>query len=96
MTVKEAKEIAKKVARELLNTLKTEELVLDWRRKRQSVAQVRVTIETVLDENLPDVYTAVIYLGWSECLHGCGRVISNNALDVHDYLLVVLKVGIIN
>ncbi len=43
----------KKVARELLETLKGEKLVLDWRKRQQSRAQVRVSIETVLDSGLP-------------------------------------------
>ena len=39
-------------ARELLEVLKREKLVLDWR-KAAGRAQVRVTIEQVLDEGCP-------------------------------------------
>jgi type I restriction enzyme, R subunit len=45
---KETEEV-KKVARDLLETLKNEKLILDWRKKQQSRASVRLTIETVLD-----------------------------------------------
>jgi type I restriction enzyme R subunit len=51
----------KKVARQLLNTLKTEKLVLDWRKKQQARAEVLYTIETVLDEDLPRSYSIDIY-----------------------------------
>ena len=50
----------KKVARNLLNTLKADKLVLDWRKKQQSRAAVEVTIEKILDE-LPGSYTRDIY-----------------------------------
>ena len=50
----------KKVARNLLNTLTAEKLVLDWRKKQQSRADVKVTIEKMLDE-LPGNYTRDIY-----------------------------------
>ena len=53
LTTKERAEV-KKCARELLETLKREKLVLDWRKRQQSRAQVRVAIETVLDQGLPD------------------------------------------
>lgn len=50
----------KKVSRNLLNTLTAEKLVLDWRKKQQSRADVKVTIEKMLDE-LPGNYTRDIY-----------------------------------
>ena len=55
-------ESVKKVARDLLNTLKAERLVLDWKKRSETRAGVQVTIETVLDVGLPpkfgkDVYT---------------------------------------
>jgi len=46
----------KKVARELLARLKQEKLVLDWRKRQQTRADVKLTIETMLDE-LPRVFT---------------------------------------
>ncbi|MDP4121075.1 MAG: type I restriction endonuclease subunit R, partial [Bacillota bacterium] len=51
----------KKVARQLLDTLKTEKLVLDWRKKQQARAEVLYTIETVLDEDLPRSYSVDVY-----------------------------------
>ena len=50
----------KKVARELLATLKREKLVLDWRKRQQSRAAVWVAIEDYLDK-LPPTYTTEIY-----------------------------------
>ncbi len=60
LSEKEKRQV-KKVARQLLNTLKTEKLVLDWRKKQQARAEVLYTIETVLDEDLPRSYSVDIY-----------------------------------
>jgi len=51
----------KAAARELLATLKAGQLVLDWRKRQQSRAAVRVTIEKLLDERLPDAYTPDLF-----------------------------------
>ena len=59
LTDKEQKDV-KKVARELLETLKQEKLVLDWRKRQQSRAQVRLTVEQLLDR-LPAKYTRQIF-----------------------------------
>ena len=56
LTKKERKQV-KKTARDLLNTLKDEKLVLDWRKRQRSRALVRVTIEKMLDRGLPETYT---------------------------------------
>ncbi len=50
----------KKVAHDLLEKLKAEKLVLDWRKKQQSRASVRLCIEEIL-ENLPPIFTTEIY-----------------------------------
>jgi type I restriction enzyme R subunit len=50
----------KHVARELLETLKREKLILDWRKRQQSRAAVRLTIEEML-EGLPPSYTRKLY-----------------------------------
>ena len=50
----------KKVARELLTKLREEKLVLDWRKKQQTRAGVKVAIGEILDL-LPDVYNTDIY-----------------------------------
>lgn len=55
LNIKETKQV-KSIARTLLAKLKTEKLVLDWRKKQQTRADVKLTIETILD-TLPDMYT---------------------------------------
>jgi type I restriction enzyme R subunit len=80
LTRKEREQV-KKTARELLETLKREKLILDWRKRQQARAQVRVTIEKVLDKGLPAVYTAKIYETKAaavfehvyECYYGAGK-----------------------
>lgn len=59
LTQTQEKEI-KKVAQELIETLKREKLVLDWRKKQQSRANVRICIENILDK-LPQIYSRDIY-----------------------------------
>jgi type I restriction enzyme R subunit len=51
----------KATARELLATLKAGKLVLDWRKRQQARAEVRVTIEKLLDQGLPKVYTPELF-----------------------------------
>lgn len=51
----------KKTAKYLLQVLKDEKLVLDWRKKQQTRADVLFTIESVLDKCLPRSYTPEIY-----------------------------------
>jgi len=61
MKLSKAEEIeVKKVARELLGTLKREKLVLDWKKRQTTRAAVRLAVDTVLD-HLPRVYTPQIY-----------------------------------
>lgn len=61
LTKKEEQQV-KKVAKELLDTLKRELLVLDWRKRQQSRAAVKQAIEEILDKNLSeDTYTTEIY-----------------------------------
>ena len=60
LTTKERAKV-KRTAKALLKTLKHEKLVLDWRKRQQSRAQVKVAIESVLDDGLPDAYTPEIY-----------------------------------
>jgi type I restriction enzyme, R subunit len=50
----------KKVADELLSTLKHGKLVLDWRKQQATRAAVRVAVEETLDQ-LPDAFTRQIY-----------------------------------
>jgi type I restriction enzyme R subunit len=55
------REKVKTTARELLSTLKAGKLVLDWRKRQQARAEVRVTIEKLLDQGLPKVYTPELF-----------------------------------
>ncbi len=51
----------KKVAHDLLEKLKREKLVLDWRKRQQSRAAVRTAIEDVLDELPEEPYPKPVY-----------------------------------
>lgn len=51
----------KRVSRALLETLKREKLVLDWRKRQQARADVKITIEKILDESLPSAFTPEIF-----------------------------------
>ena len=59
LTRRERKEV-KAVAHELLDTLKAERLVLDWRKRQQTRAGVQITIADILDK-LPDTYVVDVY-----------------------------------
>jgi type I restriction enzyme R subunit len=59
LTKKQEAEV-KKVAKALLETLKLEKLVLDWRKRQQSRAAVRVCIEEALDR-LPQPFTPELW-----------------------------------
>ncbi|MDP3000363.1 MAG: type I restriction endonuclease subunit R [Bryobacterales bacterium] len=59
LTIQETAEV-KKVARSLLEKLKREKLVLDWRKQQTTRAMVFTTIKDILDR-LPRVYTKEIY-----------------------------------
>jgi type I restriction enzyme R subunit len=53
--------LVKKVCKELLETLKAEKLVLDWRKKDRARSDVRRTLEMVFDRGLPESYDEGIY-----------------------------------
>ncbi|MEP0873198.1 type I restriction endonuclease subunit R [Trichocoleus desertorum AS-A10] len=57
---KQEEQAVKQVAKQLLETLKQEKLVLDWRKRQQSRAAVRLAIEEGLDQ-LPETYSAEVY-----------------------------------
>ena len=59
LTSQEAADV-KKVARSLLEKLKKEKLVLDWRKQQTTRAMVLTTIKDVLDD-LPRAYTKELY-----------------------------------
>jgi hypothetical protein len=53
----EERKKVKATARELSKTMKEAKLVLDWRKRHKSRAGVWVTIEKLLDQGLPKMYT---------------------------------------
>ena len=60
LSEKETKQV-KKAAKDLLEALKREKLVLDWRKFQQSRAAVKVSIEDVLDECLPESFSPELF-----------------------------------
>lgn len=85
LTDKERKRV-KGVARGLLETLKAEKLVLDWRKRQQSRAAVRMAIREKLDR-LPEVFSkdlydqkcAAVYQHVYDSYFGMGKSIYSNA-----------------
>jgi type I restriction enzyme R subunit len=59
LTKREEQEV-KRVAKDLLHALKAEKLVLDWRKRQQARAAVKLAIEEALD-HLPPAYTPALY-----------------------------------
>ncbi len=57
---KDEEKRVKDVAHDLLETLRREKLILDWRKKQQSRAAVRLTIEELLDQ-LPEAFDKPLY-----------------------------------
>lgn len=55
----------KRIAKDLLFKLKSEKLVLDWRKKQQTRADVIVTIKDILYEQLPESYDTEV------CMQKC-------------------------
>ena len=74
------KDQVKAISKELLEILKREKLVLDWRQRQQSRAGVKVTVAEILDE-LPERYTQeiydqkceVVYQHIYDCYYGAGN-----------------------
>lgn len=64
----EERDEVKAVSKKLLDTLKREKLVLDWRKRQQSLAAVRITIDEILDE-LPGCYEQEIYYQKCEAVY---------------------------
>ncbi|HBY57389.1 MAG TPA: DEAD/DEAH box helicase [Candidatus Atribacteria bacterium] len=60
LSKKEEKQV-KQASKELLSKLKQEKLVLEWRKKQQARASVKVTIEEILDKYLPISYSKDIF-----------------------------------
>lgn len=54
---KKEKEKVKLISKNLLEKLKQEKFVLDWRKRQQTRADVFLVIQTILDKGLPECYT---------------------------------------
>ena len=68
LTVPERDEV-KTAVRRLLETLKQEKLGLDWRKRTQSKAEVRETVNNILDDELPQPYTPELFGQKSEAVY---------------------------
>ena len=51
----------KTASKQILETLKEQKLVLDWRKRQQTRADVQVTIDKLLDAQLPEKYTPDVF-----------------------------------
>ncbi len=60
LTIPQREEV-KTTVKGLLETLKQENLVLDWRKQQQLCAQTELTVKTILDDGLPDTYTQEMF-----------------------------------
>jgi len=86
LTAKDKAQV-KKVIRELLDTLKREKLVLDWRKRQQTRAAVLITIQDSLDRELPRAYTPeifnqkcdLVYQHIYDCYYGAGQSVYSRA-----------------
>jgi type I restriction enzyme, R subunit len=65
---KKEMEAVKEVAKELLETLKSEKLVIDWKKKQSTRAKVVNTIEEVCDK-LPETYDSGIFKNKCDSLY---------------------------
>ena len=68
LTVPERNEV-KDAVKEMLETLKRENLGLDWRKHTQTRAQVRLAVGNILDKGLPQPYTHELFNQKSEAIY---------------------------
>ncbi|RKU22194.1 DEAD/DEAH box helicase [Candidatus Poribacteria bacterium] len=68
LTAPERNEV-KDAVKEMLETLKRENLGLDWRKHTQTRAQVRLAVENILDKGLPQPYTLELFNQKSEAIY---------------------------
>ena len=68
LTAPERDEV-KDAVKEMLETLKRENLGLDWRKHTQTRAQVRLAVENILDKGLPQPYTPELFNQKSEAIY---------------------------
>ena len=63
------REEVKNATKKLLETLKAEKLVLDWRKRTQSRAEVKEAVNNILDDGLPQPYTRELFGQKSEAVY---------------------------
>jgi type I restriction enzyme, R subunit len=80
---KQEKADVKRIARQLLETLKREKLVLDWKKKLQTRAGVKLTIDKTLDL-LPKAYTLDLYNQKCDLVYKC---VYDLQTPVHQYAI---------
>ena len=68
LTVPERNEV-KDAVKEMLETLKRENLGLDWRKHTQTRAQVRLAVGNILDKGLPQPYTPELFNQKSKAIY---------------------------
>ncbi|MYK92501.1 type I restriction endonuclease subunit R [Candidatus Poribacteria bacterium] len=68
LTAPERNEV-KDAVKEMLETLKRENLGLDWRKHTQTRAQVRLAVGNILDKGLPQPYTPELFNQKSEAVY---------------------------
>ena len=68
LTAPERDEV-KNAVRKMLKTLKQEKLGLDWRKHTQTRAQVRLAVENILDDELPQPYKLELFNQKSEAVY---------------------------
>ena len=68
LTAPERSEV-KDAVKEMLETLKRENLGLDWRKHTQTRAQVRLAVGNILDKGLPQPYTPELFNQKSEAIY---------------------------
>jgi len=68
LTKKDEQQV-KNVARAMLQTLKKEKLVLDWRKKQQSRAAVRLCIEQMVEQLPTPPFTPNLYQEMSDATY---------------------------
>ena len=90
LTQRETVEV-KKIAKELLEKLKSEKLVLDWRKKEQAKAAVRLCIEETLEKLPPEFSTEIYYKKCNlifqhiyDSYYGSGQSIYEQQLQNHE------------
>ena len=89
LTVPQREEVKTSV-KKLLDKLKKKNLVLDWRKQQQLRAQTELTVQTILDEGLPETYTQelfekkwkAVYQHVHESYYGEGRNIYTETANI--------------